>query len=199
MGSPPAKELLPSPLDGRPLIDFSLDCARSAGAQPVIITRNDKQALIDAFRETGATQLVTLAASREWPDSPLQAEAHWGDLNIVLLPDTRFTPENICREMYQTLEEEADIVFAVFAPGALSTWGAVREEEGRFFVCEKPRDASCDSRTFAWGIFGFRREFGVPLLQAMLTSNADHGWKELQGRVRLLELHTFEDLTRGKE
>ncbi len=198
VGSPPAKELLPDPENGKPLIKFSLDIAETVDAQAVVITRKNKLILIDALRHYANVEICLIDSSKEWPDTLLQSEPYWGENNVVLLPDTRFSPLNTVEQIFSNLESGKKIVFATFAVNDFSTWGVVARNKSSWHICEKPSNRECLSveTLQAWGIFGFKREFGKELLNAMLQSGFDHRMKPIDSSVDLLHLETFQDLTR---
>lgn len=194
MGSPPAKELLPQPESGQPLIRFSLDRARDCDASPVVITRRDKHALVAALEEWGIESYL-IDASREWPDTLLQSEPVWGERNLVLLPDTTFEPTSMAAALLDSLSE-TDIAFATFPVVQPEVWGMFGSRNGRAFVAEKPRTIPEGLTARAWGLFAFRREAGRTLLRAMLESGADHSFHEVFRAKEAAVLTRFTDHSR---
>ncbi len=192
-GSPPAKELLPDPETGRPLIEFALERAREANAEPLVITRSAKVELVAALVEYGV-ETLSIEPSREWPDTLLQAEAQWCEHNLVLLPDTRYAPLDAAEKMFRALKGGADVVYATFDVEDFSTWGVIAKSGEAWSLAEKPAAASAGA--MAWGIFGFQRGAGRALLEAKLESTVDHNWKLLRGEVATINLNSFVDLTR---
>jgi hypothetical protein len=194
--------------DGKPLIQLSLQLAAESHARPHVMTRVEKKSLIQYLHKADvSTQIVT--PTREWPETLLQSREFWGEYNVVCLPDSEFAPLAVVDEMYALLESSADIVFATFQPSAggdFSSWGVLGASSQGYVHCEKPTHIPAGVDVQAWGLFGFRRQFGVPLLQQMLDSTFDHQWRPLleagetgavgTARVSVLSLQRFNDLTR---
>jgi len=195
MGTPPAKELLPD-LHGQPLIDFSLELARTSAADPLLISRAEKPEL-NAYARAHTLDLLLVQPTREWPETLLASESLWRDVNVVLLPDTRFSPTTSVEKMFRELEAGAFSVFATFIAEDLSSWGALATREGQTQICEKPRALLDGFAARPWGFFGFRRETGRALLTSMMKTSDSREWCELSELPLVFELESFEDLTRG--
>jgi hypothetical protein len=182
---------------GEPLIAWSLHLAKMAGARVHVITRPEKNNLIEYIStyadDSVAVQMV--GETKEWPDTLLLSEPHWQKNNIVLLPDVEFSPDTIVNDLFCKLESnDSDLVFATIEKNGYRTWGVVDKES--LSHCEKPlvaTDSAC-----AWGVFGFQKDYGKAILQQMLESTFDHHWWKLPGRSSFLSLEQFEDLTRDK-
>lgn len=197
MGAPPAKELLPDPISGQPLIEYSLEIAKDCGASPLIISREDKTALTEYFANR-EEELLRILASREWADSLLQSEKHWLETNLVLLPDTRFDPPDAALRLFRLLEQGAKSAFAIFSAPSFETWGVLAEDSsGAWSICEKPRSVPMGWDGNAWGFFGFRAEYGREILEACLRSGEQNTWMPLSHAPFLIELKCFIDLTRA--
>jgi hypothetical protein len=195
-GTPPAKELFPDPESGRPLIEFSLRCAEEADVTPVVIVRRQKTALVEYLERRGGVELCVIEESEEWPDSLRQGKPYWGSENVVLLPDTRFAPLDIAARVFRDLAAGNHCVFATFDVADRKSWGMVARDGGRNLIAEKPAAPSGLESEQAWGVFGFRHEYGDALMATLLESGRDHQWKELTNASRYLELESFCDLTR---
>lgn len=192
VGSPEAKELLPSIVDGVPLIDFSLTLAKEFNFHAHVITRTEKKSLIEFLEEKNIeSQIVSPTA--EWPATILASQSYWHEKNIVVLPDTRFNPKKILEVIDLELETN-DVVFACFKAEDYSTWGTIRSiSVGSFEVWEKPSE---NNRRQAWGIFGFRKTVGERLLNVFLKSTLEKKPIQLDLKYKVLDLETFVDLTR---
>jgi len=207
-GTGAAKELLPRPtgtyLAGEPMINLALQCAQQLSAHVHVVTRAEKTQLIDyisnsnlIYKNDSTAQtsreigLQIVQPTREWPDTILQARAHWREFNLVVLPDTDFAPVVVLEEMHRRLQS-ASVVFATFSADDYKTWGVVDPNGMRH--CEKP--LVWPTGACAWGLFGFRRAAGEKLLQNLLQSTLDHEWRPLPEDTQFLQLESFKDLTR---
>jgi hypothetical protein len=223
VGSPEAKELfLRQNVKAEPLIEQPLRLARECGARAVVVTRSEKKSLVDHLSQRDC-ELLFVPPTRDWAESLLLSKPHWQDMNLICLPDVEFSPHSIMDKMFDGLLSH-DVVFATFQPKdfevtadravvtlssekikpachsktiqKLKAWGVVDVANHRH--CEKPQSMPPeDADLRAWGLFGFRREFGEQLLQQMLDSTFDHQWRLLPGRIQYLSLTDFFDLTRS--
>src|SRR4051812_48128743 len=102
MGLPEAKEMLIGP-EGTPLIEWSLSFCNKNGLKPLVISRPEKNSLNDYLRRIGVDTLL-IEPSGEWPDTLLKSEELWAEKNLVLLPDTRFSPLEMALESLGSLD-----------------------------------------------------------------------------------------------
>ena len=201
-GSPLSKELILG-ADQEPLINRSLQQAAELKWPVHMITREEKIDLIEHVEQFCQQNEIechiqAIPASKEWPETVLQSEPFWRQKNILILPDTSFEPVNILKDMVQKLNS-ADLVVAGFKPkDSFSTWGFFRKiSEEQLQLCEKPNDRfDCNQETKAWGLLGFRKEFGKALFAAQLESTFDHSWKAIKAKMLFSELTNFQDETR---
>jgi hypothetical protein len=173
VGSPTAKELLILKNEVKPLIEWSLELSKKYQLPAVIISREDKVDLnnyLASISRKYMLEICLITSSQEWPDTILQAEAHWAEKNIVMLPDTRFGPEVILEKMNTILTKDR-FVFATFEAEILNTWGVIRNDKNKSFIAEKPNVYKTTDQ--AWGLFGFQKDSGKKLLTAMLQSKGD--------------------------
>lgn len=201
VGSPEAKEMMlrgrGAQNDGQPLISYALDCAQFFDILPHALVRQEKRGLI-AYLEGRRCSVQVVTPTREWPETILCSKNYWREYNVVCLPDTDFLPSDVVGKMLELLERDADAVFATHQVSDYSTWGVIRKEGEVYSHCEKPTDTIFNFHsTRAWGLFGFRRDYGELLLQQMLDSTFDHKWRKLPGNIKLISLDFFNDLTRG--
>lgn len=201
VGSPPSKELM---LDGQqePLIDFSLRLAKKRDWRVHVITRADKVQLIQYLETKWRPQfkqqlsVQQILGSSEWPDTLLQSEPCWTQVNLIALPDTVFSPESILDEMARLLAlGKCELVYAGTWQENLMHWGAVRfsEQQTSVTLLEK---CSTDQNGWAWGLMGFDKAVGVEVLKAHLTSTLTRTPVEMAVRAELINLSRFQDLTR---
>lgn len=195
VGSPPAKELFIDQESGEPLIQYSLRCAALCAAAPLVIVRKDKLELIDYLREKGI-EMQLIERSEEWPDTLLQSEALWAEHNVVILPDSKFEPREVAKEMFEYMARGSRLVFAKFSPPEFNTWGCIGRQGTRWCSCEKPAQVEEIDDLIAWGLFGFARGEGMELLSSMLRTTRTHRWEALACVPALVPLQSFVDCTR---
>jgi dTDP-glucose pyrophosphorylase len=203
VGSPvEGKELLLDPVTKRPLIYYSIKLAIANELKPIIIYSSNKtklrQYIIDEF---GPKACIFVKHDpkgwEEWPHSILSSEKHWGRLNVVILPDTRFSnPAVTINAIKEQLKKERKLVsFATINVEDGSKFAVVKpEENGIILTAEKPKKLSGKSAQ-AWGLIGFTRETGRHLLHAYTMFNAWMGFPK--DNVGLLKLEWFKDITRN--
>ncbi len=178
------------------MIEWALKLAKLNKMNAVIISREDKVDLnvfLEKKKATYDLEVLYIASSLEWADSLLQAEMLWADRNIVLLPDTRFTPTSIIGSLNSSLIH-APYNFATFQPKSLNAWGAVRCKDKKCFIAEKPQVTIATD--LAWGLFGFNRAYGKTLLRTILKSTSDFILLPDEN-IETIPLEQFEDKTRS--
>lgn len=143
------KELLQ--VDGRTLLDWNLDEARSAETSEIVVVSSSSKPELTAAcagvrvvmqeRAEGLAFALGLAGS--------------SDSALVLLPDTIFSPQSPVRRMASALEAGADIVLPLEAVPIeeVSSYGIVELEPGGRIsrIVEKPSAEEAPSR---WAIAG---------------------------------------------
>jgi dTDP-glucose pyrophosphorylase len=188
-----SKELLPDPNSGRPLIEKHLDLAKEMGAPVYVVTRAQKKDLIQYLENKKAQQEIfiqLIEASKEWPDTVLKAKEFFAEKNILILPDTVFSPSGIVSEMAKALEE-FEVVYATHQVTDPQNWGILSGPE----LWEKPTDA--DFGTTAWGLIAFRGSVGESVFEAHLQTTVNREKRRLLFSFSLFSLDLFQDLTRG--
>lgn len=155
-----AKELLPDE-DGKVTIEWSLKLCEKHHIEPVIITRPEKEEFNQYLRNRGIKYVFP--EGKSVGESLLSAEDLWLDYNVVILPDTRFEyPKTLFQDMLHSMELGNECVFACFKVEDYQNWGIVCKN--RFY--EKPiRDFYPEDNAWAWGVFGFTKEYGFTLLR----------------------------------
>lgn len=202
VGGPPAKEMLMDRESQRPLIDWSIELALESGLKPLIITRQDKVSLIShiesKWRSKGA-DVFLIEESKEWPESILKSESKWGDINLMLLPDTRFAPRSLLRDLIRDCERGSDLSFAFFRTNeSLETWGVLDWSENKMLrICEKPHNLSSCENQAPWGLIAFQKKIGKKLFSDLLKSNQTHEWFQCEASYSLQPLTHFRDITRN--
>lgn len=183
-----SKELLIDPSTKKPLIEWHLNICKKYKLDPLIITRAEKKDLIKYCKKKKVKCLV-IKPKGEWTNTLLASKKEWRANNLILLPDSKFSPEKslqICEENLR--EYDFKSVFGIHKVKDMQNWGCI---EGRM-LCEKPTTVSEDNNAFAWGLFGFKKEYGELLLNQM----AKKEWFYLK-RFGTTWLSEFKDLTRS--
>lgn len=208
VGSPPAKELLRREGTEEPLIELPLRLAQQRGWPALVVTRSEKRSLIDYLTQRHPEAGVHLLEkpTQDWQESLLKAREGWGRTNIVLLPDTEWAPLDILDSMAEALTtngkegmngDGADVVVAQHSVSDPQSWGHLwATQQGMVGVFEKPPSSFYGGPGTAWGLFGFRQEFGEILLQAQWESQKTQSAQCFEGRLQAFPLQHFRDLTR---
>lgn len=188
-----SKELLPDPLSGQPLIEKHLVVAKSLGAPVHIITRTEKHDLIDYLERKKPHQQICIQlieSSKEWPDTVLKAKEFFIEKNILILPDTVFSPLSVVSEMTEALQQ-VDVVYATHQVDDPQNWGILSGQE----LWEKPTDPHFGMT--AWGLIAFRRSVGEQVFEAHLQSTLRKTKARLIYSRFEIRLLGFKDLTRS--
>lgn len=154
-----SKELLPDE-NGNPTIEWSLNLCSKHNIEPIIITRPEKEEFNKYLDDKNI--MYVYDEGKSVGTSLLKTKEHWGDYNIILLPDTRFDyPENLFTDMFKCMKVGNDCMFALFNVEDYSNWGIICNNT--FY--EKPKRLfTKDDNAFAWGIIGFKKLYGETLL-----------------------------------
>lgn len=206
VGSPESKEMLFRP-DGVRFIDHTIALANKINADIHVITREGKNNLIQ-YLQSQKISYQLVGTTKDWPETLLLSEPYWNEDNLVLLPDTDFKPISILQDLKNSLIQGHDLVAARFSETDYSNWGVMSGDGSDWWGCEKPPAETIDflmKNNFlnqdlmpvrAWGIFGFKKNKGVEILQTLLESTLDHKWKNLKLKHQFFDLDYFHDLTR---
>jgi dTDP-glucose pyrophosphorylase len=178
-----AKELLL--IDGKYLIEYSLEICEKYKLEPIFIVRKEKQQLIEYLKGNKFDPLI-VGPGQEWAQTVLKSQDLWDDKgNILLLPDTRFGPTSIINDMKKSLEFGSEIVFAIHKVEDVSKWGFVTNA----CYAEKP---PLIAQGYAWGLIGFTKKAGISLFTNMqIKSYNAHDFS-----TNFLFLDSFKDVTR---
>ncbi len=195
IGSPEAKELIISPITGKPMIDLALTEAEKRGWLVHVITRSEKKGLITYLEKFPFVTIQIVTPTKEWPDTILTSKEYWSDHNFLILPDTHFSPLEILDDMAEYLCCY-QAVYACFETHNLATWGAVSTLNKKLQLIEKPRSSGSREKFKAWGIIGFQRDVGEQLFLAHLKSTFTHEVELLEINTKEVALSSFKDLTR---
>lgn len=187
MGMAPntSKELISDPFhNNAPIIEYTLNLCSLYNIEPLVVTRQDKTDLIE-YCNINEIETLIIEPQGEWPTTMLKSQPHWAENNILLLPDVRFEPWNTIRNMKRNLELGNKAVFALHKVDDVSKWGQIKN----YKVIEKPHD---NSSGFAWGVMGFKADYGEQLFSMMGLRNNPYTLQD----TSFLYLTNFKDITR---
>lgn len=182
MKSNESKEMLMDS-NGVRLIDYHIDLIKSFNMEPVVISRPEKRDLISHI--SGRTKTILIDPRGEWPETILASENFWGSRNIMVLPDTRFSPTTILTDIEKSLSLGCSGVIGVHEVTDPDKWCVVDD----YHLIEKPVDSTAK---YAMGVIGFSKVYGQRLFTAISKRNTKF---ELQD-TGFLFLDEFKDLTR---
>jgi dTDP-glucose pyrophosphorylase len=152
-----AKELLPDET-GKPTIEWCLNICKQYNIEPIIVTRPEKEEFNKYLDNNGIKYVFD--EGKSVGVSLLQTKEHWGEYNIILLPDTRFEyPENFFLDIFDSMKAGNDSMFALFNVEDYHNWGIISDN----IFYEKPK-CTFTKPAYAWGVIGFRKEYGETLL-----------------------------------
>lgn len=191
VGSPEAKELIGH--QGKPLILKAIEIGQKLGIPCHVITREEKRSLIEFLSQYSHVSTQVIKPSKEWPDTILQSKAFWADRNILILPDTTWSPENIEVKILDALNNY-DIAIGAFQTDNFKTWGVFNSKSNTYSLVEKPQINN--PHYLAWGLLAFRKEVGESLFEKILESTFDHQEKNTAFTFQFFKLDQFTDLTR---
>jgi len=185
-----SKEMLIDPVTKKPVIDYALELCARYNLDPVIITRKAKKDLIKHVENRSHVLIVDddFIDGKEWPHSVLASQEMWGINNILILPDTRFEPIEIVREIDTSLKLGSGTVLALHRVEDGSKWCIVRD----YMICEKPESTES---ALAWGLIGFKLNAGVELFEGL----CHRGQYNNLYRTSFSYLKSFKDITRNKK
>lgn len=202
VGSPPAKELFLHPKDKIELILRFLLLSHQYNFETLVISRADKielnEFLLNKKREFNFT-LLKIEPTEDWMNTCLASHKLWHKKNILALPDTEFSPQEILLEIEKKLSR-ASIVYACHRVENPSGWGVIEKRENDYYIFEKNLSHVKNNLNnyLAWGIIGFHSSHGKDLLLAHEKSQKEQIGVLLQNTIEILRLNHFLDLTRDK-
>lgn len=189
MGMQPnkSKELLPNPTTGEPLIQWHIDLCKKYDIEPLFIIRPEKTDLIEYVKDYECI-LYSPKEGEEWMWTIYNNREHFGDKNILLLPDTIFAPEDKIVELKEHLEW-LELVCLTHEVEDNTKWGIIDS----YHIYEKTKDVHTVS--ISWGVIGFDKSV-VDIFQQMGSGNKIANISKLVKHN--IPLDVFEDLTRKK-
>jgi hypothetical protein len=188
-----SKELLIDPETNQPLIQWHFDLCKKHKLSPLVITRKDKKDLIKYCELSGVECLVIPDHTGEWYDTVLMSKHRWFQYNILLLPDTKFKPQDIIKVMKRGSKNGTTV--AVHIVGEVDKWGIITFRNMFAFMCEKP-DTQYSVMGLAWGILGFDKVEG----EALMKGFKSRSWFNVNLNLdNVFHLFGFRDLTRDMD
>lgn len=188
MGMKPnkSKELLINPETNEPLIKWHIDLCKEYNLEPIFIVRPEKKDLIKYLKGHRIIK-YTPVQNEEWMYTVYNNRQHFSTKNILLLPDTCFSPRNAIVELKNHLEWLEWVLLTHEVPqNQSSLWGIYQDE----CILEKPKDATS---TKAWGVIAFDISCVNGFKELGETKKID-----LRKRVKHdILLNEFKDITRG--
>lgn len=156
-----SKELLIR--NGIPLIEYHLNICKMFDLDPIIITRKEKTDLLDYCLKNGI-QTKIIEPQGEWPSTVLSSSDLWDENNILLLPDSVFEPVETILDIKKGLLLGNNAVMALHDVEDISKWGSIKDYQ--FTEKRKLQEPGK-----AWGIIGFKKDYGLTLFKRMETPN----------------------------
>lgn len=196
VGNPPAKEILFRAGTAEPLIDAPIRWGQERGWRVVVVTRKDKHVLVDYLQQNHPlVNLYLIDFSDDWESTVLQSQSTWTTKNLLVLPDTEFKPLAAIDQI-SLLLGEFEVVTARHTVEDPQLWGHIwRISDSTFGVAEKPTP-QIQAPSSAWGVIGFRKTAGESLFKAQWLSQKNQQIHSVEGRLGIVELREFRDLTR---
>lgn len=186
MATNQSKELLPDNRFGYShIIDYALEQCKRFDLDPLIITRAEKQDLIN-YCITNKIEYIIYEpkTGEEWNNTVLASQDHWDQYNLLFLPDVRFNSVYCIDDIRRGLELCNNAVMALHEVTDPFKWGIVTD----YGLYEKPTIKNC--KMWAWGLIGFQYSYGQKLFSNVKSLELEN--------VGFTYLKSFEDITRGK-
>lgn len=200
VGSPvDGKEMMLDPVTGKPLINWALDLALANGLKPCVIVSSNKTLLNShiIFNYPDADLLIhDPSETEEWPDTVLVSEPLWMDLNVLILPDTRFN-KDIVQKLVDIDQKTTVFAFATHKVSHPTKFGIIRNLSTNMVqIAEKPRTKYAGNT--AWGLIAWTSNLHAKgLFDAFRTRGK---WLSLRHEsIQQFKLEFFKDITRSGE
>jgi UTP-glucose-1-phosphate uridylyltransferase len=179
-----SKEMLYIDGTGNPIIQYSLDLCYKYDLEPLIITRKEKTDLIEYCNKPWIQTLI-IEPNGEWPNTILASKHLWNENNIMILPDTRFNPTSVIKDMEMSLKLGNRSVIALHEVSDSSKWCIVDD----YKLIEKP---DFNTKAMAMGLIGFKDVEGISLFDTISQRNT----RFLLEDAGFVYLNDFKDITR---
>lgn len=189
------KELLTDPNTGLPLIQWSIEMARIAKADPLVISRRTKVGLNAEMERQGIPCLkVEESALKEWPDTIILSEQHWERKNLMLLPDTRFPDAQDYIRLVERFLKHSDVVFLTIPLAEQDASKFAIYDYMTDWICEKPSEG-VESRAQIICAIGFNNAVGRKLFEGL--SKRGEWFSIPKATISHIQIPWFKDITRS--
>lgn len=179
-----SKEMLYDKNIKGPVIQYSLDLCNQLKLTPLVVTRPEKLDLIK-YCNNKQIDVLVIDPTGEWPRTVLKSANLWTENNIMILPDTRFSPDTLAlSKMRSRLQEGHNFSIAIHTVSDPSKWCMIKRTE----IVEKPSSYDSDQ---AMGMIGFKKFHGHHLFHA-LDQKSPYELKN----AAFVRLDSFKDITR---
>jgi len=185
-----SKELLKDPVNGAPLIEYSLEICKNLGLDPLIVTRKEK-IQFNLYCLSKNVDLLIIEPEGEWTKTVLKSFEHWDHENILILPDTRFPKaDSIIGNMKKDLKNGSLVSVALHKVKDPTKWCIVED----YNLIEKPHigDVIQSMDYYAFGLIAFRKYAGYQLFQDL-----DKYKRYTLMKASFQYLDSFKDITRA--
>lgn len=179
-----SKELLIDPVTNKPVIQWAIDLCKEYDLHPLVITRKEKMDLLNYCDENCIANAI-IEPEGEWPNTIYMMKQAFYEDNILILPDTRFNPTSILKDIKTDLELGAKFSIALHKVEDSSKWCIVKDYQ----IVEKPE---LNQPAWAMGLIGFKAQPGIGLFSTLSSRNV---YKILQN-TSFQYLKDFKDITR---
>lgn len=190
MGMKPhqAKEMLIHKDENGPIIDYIIDIGKTLNLDILCITRKEKKEL-NEYLTTKNVEIMYHEPQGEWMDTVYDSMSKWSTLNILMLPDTRWSPKYkaVDEILWRMTNFNVPAVFAAHKVDDPQNWGVL----SKYFLIEKPKETNSN---LAFGLIGFKNYDGRQIFDNLRKFKFVN--YPLDSQFILLD--KFEDITRPK-
>lgn len=182
-----SKELLLNPETNEPLIQWHINLCQKYDIEPIFIIRPAKTDLIEYVKDIGTIILYEPKENEEWMFTIFNNKEHFGQKNILMLPDTTFESVDIVIPELKENLEWLELVSLTHNVDDNLKWGTITEN----YIYEK-QDIGYNKT--AWGVLGFNISV-VHIFEDL----GKHKQSDISRMVKhQIPLNSFKDLTRNE-
>lgn len=171
---------------GRPIIEYTLEICSIYKLKPLVITRGEKTDLIK-YCDKNDIDCLEIKPEGEWADTVIKSQMFWREHNVLMLPDTVWSPISAIEQIKFNLQMGVGLCFGMHSVDDVSKWGSINDQ----YLYEKRNQTSPG---YAWGVIGFTQSHGRRLFKHLANST----WPFCIDRAAYVKLDSFKDVTRGE-